>query len=297
MFFPVFALEPPTSPSALEQVAAAYYGQGAARPAAPEPSRVEDIQGRPLAGVSLRAFAGDRAVGGARTGESGILELAFVEPNGSVLLRLEAPGYLPASATSSGQPERITLARSPARVHDALLSEVDPVERLWWALELVSLAADAVSSDDELFPYLGPALPELRQIAASPSFARPDLGLRSPATRAQALLALWGDPADASLLPADLQVKTPKIRGADPYAVCAAYDPVHRAQERMGPNHHGECYGMIRSVEGDRALVRYRVEYLAWGYEFGLVVAPEGEVWALQRAAMSLRWHNEIQAE
>lgn len=281
-------------------VAELYYRVGAGRPLRARPSdaplslirgELRDLRGEPLAEVAIRArhWRSDAVLSQTRSDARGAFTLSL-PPSDSVIspvVQFEKPGFTSIDGVSwpLHYPVRpYLLVREPRQVHDALLTVTDPDERLWWALELVDQASelDGGASDLALFPNLEPALPELRLIARSSVFSAQDRQSSSPASRARALLEVWGEPADQA--PSRL-LRLGELRGADPLAVCelhrAAFGRAQGAPEAQSTS----CADRVAySDDGGRARALYTWYRDSMASVVELVMVKTGEQWVLQSA-------------
>lgn len=293
------------SPELVARVAERYYeavalDAGPTTPPAPSRTlavRVVDRRLRPIAGATLVAtpWSKEARLGAGTTDADGRATLALTEESGEVCLEVTAPGHARWAMTGVRTGRTVALARELAAVRADVATATDPEERLWLALE--AAGAPGLSSDEEtIYPAIGALRPELRALAATPAFAREDVGRLSPALRAQRLLALWADPEDEALVATWAKAhtaRTPRgVTGATLAALCAAFADRHFEAEKVTTRTYNACdRDPPMAPDGSRALLTFRVQYAHWAYDIHLAARKDGDTWRLVHALEGATYH------
>jgi hypothetical protein len=178
----------------------------------------------------------------------------------------------------------------------AVAAEKDPERRLEGVLELVAAREMSDLGIDKVFPYIGKLRDDLKTIIATRAFGRKDDRRESPADRALRLLAFWGDPADEALvapwLKDNVHVAPPPqpIAGATIEEACRRYADAHFGNKPADQRTLSVFGKPLYSLEKDRALIVFNVEYAYWGYSKYLVLVKEGDSWRLKVVADHRHW-------
>jgi hypothetical protein len=299
---------PELSADVVAAVAAAYY----ARPDGPPAPSKAPAKGGAAAGADLAGLVTDRRgrpVAGARvvaevergapslettTDADGRYRVPAPGLGDGVSLTVTAPGFERWSVSTVRATDGSVDVRLDRALDDGLWRDLaaaaDPAERLWLALEVVGARTMGAVEAPAVFAHLGALRAELRAVAQSTAFARPDDRIFSPRGRALSLLAAWGDPADAALV-APWRAETRGVlplptqtRAATIGAVCALWADDHFRREKVETRTWHACDEPVLSADGARALTEFRVRYAHWGYSQLLFLVKESEGWRLHLA-------------
>lgn len=306
---------PLTEPT-VAAVARAYYGLvPPSRPAveafAPTPGlsgRVTDRRGRPVEGAQVVVEPrGGAATPAVETTTDGSGRYAVAppagEPGGELTLTVTAPGFA-RWALATARPADGRLDARLDRALDepfwtALAAAAEPVERLWLLLEVIGARQMGAPAPTVVYPHVGALRADLGAVARSTAFAPPDDRAFTPRDRALALLAAWGDPADADLVAPYLE-RTPALRPGPPEAVgptidavCARWADDHFAREKVETRTWHACDVPVTAPDGRHAVAVFRVRYAHWGYSHLLFLRKDDAGWRLHLAGEHEREHYE----
>jgi hypothetical protein len=280
-------------------------GLGAEKPATAT-GRVLDVHGRPAAGAAVEVSITNQeyqsvTIGQGTTDSAGRFALALsTTAYGDLGLGIEAPGFArwgragipPASSAkrSSSAPHRSRLPRSLRSSRDPPSAPAAP-----WRSRPRTICRDGGA-----LPYLG-GRAELATIArARTSTPRTQHDDITPADRALRLLAFAADPADDDLVEPWMKKEwrhhrpaPATLAGASIDEVCDRWGEWHFTEQRIAkPARPAVRLHPIPDATGRHALVRWRVDYLHWGYSMYLVMRREGDRWVLRGVSADTLHHH-----